>query len=54
MLDELKKYRACGIILLVMNLALAFIIFFMERIRLEADYFLYCIETAVRERHFSK
>jgi len=29
MLDELKKYRACGIILLVMNLALAFIIFFM-------------------------
>lgn len=26
---ELKKYRACGIILLVMNLALALIIFFM-------------------------
>lgn len=29
MLDELKKYRACGIILLVMNLALALMIFFM-------------------------
>lgn len=27
--DEFKKYRACGIILLVMNLALALIIFFM-------------------------
>lgn len=27
--DELKKYRACGIIFLVMNLALALIIFFM-------------------------
>ena len=27
--DELKKYRACGIILLVMNLALALMIFFM-------------------------
>ena len=29
MLDELTKYRACGIILLVMNLALALMIFFM-------------------------
>lgn len=29
MLDELKKYRACGIIFLIMNLALAAIIFFM-------------------------
>lgn len=29
MLDELRKYRACGIILLVMNLALALMIFFM-------------------------
>lgn len=29
MLDELKKYRACGIIFLVMNLALALIVFFM-------------------------
>lgn len=29
MLDELKKYRACGIVFLVMNLALALIIFFM-------------------------
>ena len=29
MLDELKKYRACGIVLLVMNLALALMIFFM-------------------------
>jgi hypothetical protein len=29
MLDELKKYRACGIIFLVMNLALALMIFFM-------------------------
>lgn len=27
--DELKKYRACGIIFLVMNLALALMIFFM-------------------------
>lgn len=29
MLDELRKYRACGIVFLVMNLALALIIFFM-------------------------
>lgn len=29
MLEELKKYRACGIIFLAMNLALALIIFFM-------------------------
>ena len=29
MLKELKKYRACGVIFLVMNLALALIIFFM-------------------------
>ncbi|MBQ4528145.1 MAG: hypothetical protein II998_08735 [Clostridia bacterium] len=29
MLDELIKYRACGIIFLIMNLALALIIFFM-------------------------
>lgn len=29
MLDELKKYRACGIIFLVMNLALTLMIFFM-------------------------
>ena len=29
MLDELKKYRACGIVLLIMNLALTLIIFFM-------------------------
>ena len=29
MLEELKKYRACGIVLLFMNLALALIIFFM-------------------------
>ena len=29
MLKELKKYRACGIVFLVMNLALALIIFFM-------------------------
>ena len=29
MLSELKKYRACGIILLVMNVTLALIIFFM-------------------------
>ena len=29
MLDELIKYRACGIVFLVMNLALALIIFFM-------------------------
>ncbi len=29
MAKELKKYRACGIVLLVMNLALALIIFFM-------------------------
>ena len=29
MLDELKKYRACGIVFLIMNLALALIIFFM-------------------------
>jgi len=27
--EELKKYRACGIVLLVMNLALSLIIFFM-------------------------
>ncbi|MBE6764075.1 MAG: hypothetical protein E7553_06995 [Ruminococcaceae bacterium] len=27
--DELKKYRACGIVFLVMNLALALMIFFM-------------------------
>ena len=29
MLDELRKYRACGIVFLVMNLALALMIFFM-------------------------
>ena len=29
MLDELYKYRACGVIFLVMNLALALVIFFM-------------------------
>ena len=29
MLDELRKYRACGIVFLIMNLALALIIFFM-------------------------
>ena len=29
MTDELKKYRACGIVLLIMNLALALMIFFM-------------------------
>ena len=29
MLDELKKYRACGIVFLVMNLALSLMIFFM-------------------------
>lgn len=29
MREELKKYRACGIIFLIMNLALALIIFFM-------------------------
>ncbi|MBQ3065227.1 MAG: hypothetical protein IJC98_03220 [Clostridia bacterium] len=29
MLNELQKYRACGIVFLVMNLALALIIFFM-------------------------
>ncbi len=29
MLDEFIKYRACGIVFLVMNLALALIIFFM-------------------------
>ena len=29
MQTELKKYRACGIVFLVMNLALALIIFFM-------------------------
>ena len=29
MISELKKYRACGIVFLVMNLALALIIFFM-------------------------
>ena len=29
MLDELIKYRACGIVFLIMNLALALIIFFM-------------------------
>ena len=29
MVDELKKYRACGIVFLMMNLALALIIFFM-------------------------
>lgn len=29
MVTELKKYRACGIVFLVMNLALALIIFFM-------------------------
>ncbi|MBQ7968779.1 MAG: hypothetical protein IJ292_03060 [Clostridia bacterium] len=29
MLDELRKYRACGIVFLVMNLALTLIIFFM-------------------------
>ena len=29
MLDELKKYRLCGIIFLVMNLALSMMIFFM-------------------------
>ena len=29
MLEELRKYRACGVILLLMNLALSLIIFFM-------------------------
>jgi hypothetical protein len=29
MIDELKKYRACGVVFLFMNLALALIIFFM-------------------------
>lgn len=29
MRDELRKYRACGIVFLIMNLALALIIFFM-------------------------
>ena len=29
MLEELRKYRACGIVFLVMNLALALMIFFM-------------------------
>ena len=29
MLEELQKYRACGIVFLVMNLALALMIFFM-------------------------
>lgn len=29
MLDELRKYRACGIVFLLMNLALTLIIFFM-------------------------
>ena len=29
MLDELQKYRACGIVFLIMNLALALMIFFM-------------------------
>lgn len=29
MLEELRKYRACGIIFLIMNLSLALIIFFM-------------------------
>ncbi len=29
MLDELRKYRACGIVFLIMNLALALMIFFM-------------------------
>ena len=29
MMDELRKYRACGIVFLVMNLALALMIFFM-------------------------
>ena len=29
MLDELKKYRACGIVFLIMNLALTMMIFFM-------------------------
>ena len=29
MRDELKRYRACGVVFLVMNLALALIIFFM-------------------------
>ena len=29
MLEELRKYRACGIVFLVMNLALSLIIFFM-------------------------
>lgn len=29
MLSELRKYRACGIVFLIMNLALALIIFFM-------------------------
>ena len=29
MVDELKKYRACGVVFLVMNLALALMIFFM-------------------------
>lgn len=29
MLDELRKYRACGVVFLMMNLALALMIFFM-------------------------
>lgn len=29
MIEELRKYRACGIVFLVMNLALALMIFFM-------------------------
>lgn len=29
MLDELRKYRACGIVFLIMNMALALMIFFM-------------------------
>lgn len=29
MLEELKKYRACGIVFLIMNLTLALMIFFM-------------------------
>ena len=29
MMEELRKYRACGIVFLVMNLALALMIFFM-------------------------
>ncbi len=31
MLEELKKYRACGIVFLMMNLALSLIVFFMIR-----------------------